>query len=178
MYFPAISGHLIFATQKLPMKTFLLVLLVSVISVSQTACLKSSSSGGPCTPKSIASEEPPITAYSSSTGINATRDNSGLYYRIDSLGTGATPTLSSKVFVTYRAQLLNGTVVDSQTNAAVTGWQLSSLIQGWQIGLPLIKKGGGITLLIPSSLAYGCTGYRNVPPDAIMQFNIALVDVQ
>ena len=160
------------------MKTFLLVLLLGMISVSQTACLKSSSSGGPCTPKSIASEEPTIVAYSSSTGINATRDNSGLYYRIDSLGTGATPTLSSKVFVTYKAQLLNGTVVDNQTNASLTGWQLNSLIQGWQIGLPLIKKGGGITLLVPSSLAYGCTGYGNVPPDAIMQFNIALVDVQ
>src|SRR5690349_24796732 len=118
------------------MKTFLLVLLVSVISVSQTACLKSSSSGV-CTPKSIASEEPTIVAYSSATGINATRDSSGLYYRIDSLGTGQAPALSSRVFVTYTARLLNGTVVDHQPIADQTGWQLGTLIPGWQIGLPL-----------------------------------------
>ena len=129
------------------------------IVFSQTACLKNSSSGGPCTPKSIASEEPTIVAYSSNTGIFATRHNSGMYYRIDSLGTGATPDLNSRVFVRYKGKLLNGTVVDNQPIAANTGWQLGSLILGWQIGLPLIKEGGGITLLLPSSMAYGCNGY-------------------
>jgi FKBP-type peptidyl-prolyl cis-trans isomerase FkpA len=101
-----------------------------------------------------------------------------MYYRIDSLGTGVTPTLSSRVFVTYTAKLLNGTVVDHQPIAAQTGWVLGGLILGWQIGLPLIKEGGGITLLVPSSLAYGCNGYGGVPPDSIMEFDIALVDVQ
>jgi len=159
------------------MRTILYAICCLAIVFSQAACVKDSSPG-PCTPKSVASEESTIVAYSSATGINATRDSSGVYYRVDSLGTGQAPTLSSKVFVTYTARLLDGTVVDHQPIAAQTGWQLNTLIPGWQIGVPLIKEGGGITLLVPSSLAYGCKGFGGVPPDAIIEFSIQLVDVQ
>ena len=151
--------------------------LPALAIVLLTGCLKNEPQQ-PCTPNSVASEEPTIVAYSSSTGLNLTRHSSGVYYKIDSMGTGTTPSPTSKVFVTYTGKLLNGTVFDKQTIAAQTGWQLNTLIQGWQIGLPLIKEGGGITLVLPSSLAYGCTGYGGIPRNAILQFNIQLADVQ
>jgi FKBP-type peptidyl-prolyl cis-trans isomerase FkpA len=158
------------------MKTFFLVFLGSVILVSQTGCLKSSSSQSG-TPASVSSEEPAIIAYASANGINTTRHSSGLYYEIISPGNGATPSANSKVFVTYTGLLLDGRVFDQQADANQTGWVLGSLIAGWQIGLPLIQKGGEIKLIVPSSLAYGC-GNGALPPNSILYFDVHLVDVQ
>jgi FKBP-type peptidyl-prolyl cis-trans isomerase FkpA len=158
------------------MKTFFLVLISGLILLSQAGCVKSNTSE-PCTPKSVSSEEPTIIAYAANNGINYTRDASGVYYEIVSPGSGATPTLNSKVFVTYTGKLLDGRVFDQQTNPAQTGWQLGSLIGGWQIGLQLIQKGGKMKLIVPSSLAYGCNG-GPLPANSILYFDIELVDVQ
>jgi FKBP-type peptidyl-prolyl cis-trans isomerase FkpA len=169
--------HTIFAIQNLPMKTFFLVLLGGVMLFSQTGCLKSSSSQSSCTPASVSSEEPAIIAYASANGINTTRHSSGLYYEIISPGNGATPSVNSKVFVTYTGKLLDGRVFDQQANADQTGWVLGTLIVGWQIGLPLIQKGGEIKLIVPSSLAYGCSS-GPLPANSILYFDVHLVDVQ
>jgi len=166
----------IFATQNLPMKTFVLVLVGGMLLYSQTGCLKSSASQS-CTPASPSSEEPSITAYATAQGINATKHSSGLYYEIISQGNGPTPTADSKVFVTYVGKFLNGTVFDQQANSDQTGWQLKSLIEGWQIGLPLIQKGGEIKLIVPSALGYGC-GNGVIPASTILYFDVHLVDVQ
>ena len=89
------------------MKAFFLVLLAGVMLFSQTGCLKSSSSQA-CTPATVSSEEPAIIAYASANGINTTRHSSGLYYEIISPGNGATPSVNSRVFVTYTGKLLDG----------------------------------------------------------------------
>ena len=158
------------------MKTFFFALIGSIILLSGTGCLKNSTSQ-PCTPKSVSSEEPTILAYASANGITATRDASGLYYQVINPGSGPVPSANSKVFVTYTGKLLNGSVFDQVTNSANTGWVLGTLIQGWQIGLPLIQKGGEIKLIIPSSLAYGCTDGQ-LPANSILYFDVQLVDVQ
>lgn len=177
MFFSVIPCRTIFAIQNLPMKTFFLVFLGGVILFSQNGCLKSSSSQS-CTPASVSSEEPAIIAYASTNGISTTRHSSGLYYEIISPGNGGiTPSVNSKVFVTYTGKLLDGRVFDQQANADQTGWVLGTLIAGWQIGLPLIHKGGEIKLIVPSSLAYGC-GNGPLPANSILYFDIHLVDVQ
>ena len=51
-----------------------------------------------------------------------------------------------------------------------------SLSDSIKIGLPLIKKGGHIKLVIPSSLAYGCSGYGTIPPNTPLFFDINLID--
>ena len=158
------------------MKTFFLVFLGGVMLFSQTGCLKSSSSQS-CTPATVASEEPEMTAYANTNGINAIRHSSGLYYEIISPGSGATPSATSKVFVTYTGKLLDGRTFDSETDASKTGWVLNTLIPGWQIGLPLIQKGGEIKLIVPSSLGYACGG-APLPPNSVLYFDIQLVDVQ
>jgi FKBP-type peptidyl-prolyl cis-trans isomerase FkpA len=45
------------------------------------------------------------------------------------------------------------------------------------LGLPLIKKGGVIRLIIPSSLAYGCNAAGSIPGDSVLYFEVELVDV-
>ena len=158
------------------MKTFFYVLLAGAILFSQASCLKKDSSQ-PCTPASVASEEPTILAYAANNGMLVTHHSSGLAYQIISTGSGATPSVNSKVFVTYTGKLLDGAVFDQQADSSKTGWVLGSLIPGWQIGLPLIQKGGEIKLIIPSSLAYGCDDSR-LPANSILYFDVHLLDVK
>lgn len=132
-----------------------------------------------CTPVAPQDEEAQITAYANANGITAVKHSSGIFYQIIDPGTGTTPTLYSKVYISYTGKLLNGTQFDQSTNPNNTGWTLGSLIEGWQIGLPLIKKGGRIKLIIPSSLAYGCIGAGyTIPSNAVLFFDITLADVQ
>ena len=134
--------------------------------------------GSVCTPKTPQSEQAEILAYASANGINATAHSSGIYYQVINQGSGAVPTIGSRVYVKYTGKLLNGTVFDSQTNSSMTGWILGNLIPGWQIGIPLIQKGGVIKLIIPSSLSYGCNGSGPIPANSVLYFEIELTDVQ
>lgn len=144
-----------------------------------TGCLKNSTVQ-PCTPRSAQSEQSLMASFANANSINYTIEpTTGIFYEVIAEGTGSNPSPSSKIFVTYVGKLTsNGTVVDSQTDPSKTGWVLETLIPGWQAGIPLIKKGGTIKLIIPSILAYGCAGYAKVPPDAVLYFEITLVDVQ
>lgn len=142
--------------------------------ILDTGCLKSSE----CKPKSVQSEEATITAYAAANGITAVRHSSGMYYQIINPGSGVTPTLSSKIFVTYTGKLLDGTIFDQQANSSQTGFFLSQMISAWQIGIPLIQKGGEIKLIVPSSLAYGCTANGPIPANSVLYFDVVLVDVQ
>ena len=153
------------------MKYFLF--FASVLIFSCSGCFKEEKG---CTPVAPASEENQIKAYATANGINAVKHNSGIYYEILNPGTGATPTLNSKVFVTYTGKLLSGTQFDQ--SSSVISFFLSQVIEGWQIGGPLIKKGGKIILLIPSAYGYGCMGSRGIPPNSPLMFEIDLVDVQ
>ncbi len=131
-------------------------------------------------PVSPLAEEAQITTYAATKGIAAQRHTSGIYYQIIDPGTGtAQVTLNSKVYITYIGQLLNGSQFDQGMDASKTGWKLGGLIEGWGLGLPLIKKGGRIKLIIPSSLAYGCNGLgEKIPPNSVLYFDISLIDVQ
>lgn len=141
------------------------------------ACLKNNKDEA-CTPNTPESEATAISTYAANNGIHGTFHSSGLYYEITNPGSGATPVASSKIYVTYTGKLTNGTIFDQQTVSANTGWTLGSLISAWQIGLSLIQKGGSIKLIVPSAMAYGCTGYGSIPANAILFFDITLEDVQ
>jgi FKBP-type peptidyl-prolyl cis-trans isomerase FkpA len=158
------------------MKQLLVSLFCGVLIIGSTGCLKSEK---PCTARTISSEDATITAYATANGYAMTKHSSGVYYQVINAGSsGVFPTGTSKVFVTYTGKLLDGTVFDSQSNSAATGWVLNTLIQGWQYGLPLIMKGGTIRLIVPSSLAYGCQANGSIPANSILYFDITLVDVQ
>lgn len=115
--------------------------------------------------------------YATANGLTVTDHSSGIQYQVISAGAGQTPTLSSTVSVRYTGKLMDGTVFDSATGTPVT-FPLNQVIPGWQLALPLIAEGGLIRVIIPSSLAYGCAGYGSIPPNAVLFFEIQLVDVQ
>ena len=137
------------------------------------ACGKTSE---PCVPATVASEKAAMVAYCTANNITYTEHASGILYEIVAPGLGVKPTLSNTVSVVYTGKLLNGTQFDASANPV--SLLLSGVIQGWQIGIPLINKGGRIKLVIPSSLAYGCTGKGSIPANAPLYFEVSLSDVR
>lgn len=138
------------------------------------SCGKSAESG--CTPAAVSSEKTAMVAYCTTNSINYTEHPSGILYEIVSAGTGATPNLSSTVSVLYTLKSMAGVTIQSTANPFTS--PLSSLIEGWKIGIPLIKAGGKIKLVIPSALAYSCVGSQSIPPNSPLFFEVTLVGVQ
>ena len=130
-----------------------------------------------CQNKTVQSEDAAMLAFASSNAMTVAQHSSGMYYQILATGSGATPTNSSNISVKYTGKRLDGSVFDQATTATAL-YPLAGFIPGWQLGIPLIKKGGMIRLIIPSSLAYGCQGGGTIAGNTILYFEIELVDVQ
>lgn len=110
--------------------------------------------------------------------IVAIKHSSGLYYQTLTPAAAGENNFngSTNVTVTYEGKLLNGIQFDSGTNKI---FPLGNLIQGWQIGIPLVKKGGKIRLLVPSTLAYGNSSPgAGIPENAVLDFTIDLINAQ
>jgi FKBP-type peptidyl-prolyl cis-trans isomerase FkpA len=142
----------------------------AVLALTVAGCKKNDKEG--CTP--AAEIDTKMLAYISANGITATKHPSGMYYQIINAGSGATPTINSTVQVTYSGKFTDNSSFDSGT----TSFPLSNVIEGWQIGIPLIKKGGKIKLIIPPALAYGCSNYMGIPGNSILVFDVDLLDVK
>ncbi|MFN0173708.1 MAG: FKBP-type peptidyl-prolyl cis-trans isomerase [Saprospiraceae bacterium] len=117
-----------------------------------------------------------IQEYLNDNNLTAQSTPSGLHYIITKEGSGGHPGISSSVTVNYTGKLLkNGDVFD-QTNGTPRTFPLANLIKGWQEGIPLLRKGGKGTFLIPSALGYGPYGQGDVPANAPLIFDIELVN--
>ena len=137
-----------------------------------TACGKTNTE---CVPATVASEKAAMVAYCTANNITYTEHASGILYEVMAPGLSTQPTLANTVAVVYTGKLLNGNQFDASANPVRLA--LSGVIKGWQIGIPLIKKGGRIKMVIPSSLAYGCTGQGSIAPNSPLYFEVTLTDV-
>lgn len=116
-----------------------------------------------------------VEAYITTNKITAVKHCSGLYYEIQAEGSGSMPTACSSVTVKYTGTLTNGTVFGQSVDPV--SLSLLQLIEGWKKGLPLIKKGGKIRLIIPPSLGYGPSANGSIPGNSILVFDIELLAV-
>lgn len=162
------------------MKKFVLLLVVSsFVVLTNPGCSKKNEA---CSPKNPASEASQMQTFAAANSMTLTTHPSGMMYQIIDPGTGATPTVNSKISIVYVGKFMNGEKFDEQLQANNTStnpaWPLSGLIEGWKVGIPLIKEGGHIKLLVPSSMAYGCNQYYTIPGNSVLYFDIALVAVQ
>lgn len=106
-------------------------------------------------------------------------DTTGVYYVIDTLGIGNDIfTSATQITVGYKGSLLTGTIF-TQTDRFHPTYTLGQLIRGWQVGIPQIKQGGTVTLLVPSRNAYGPFSQTQVgiPANSVLRFDIKLYGV-
>lgn len=110
--------------------------------------------------------------------ITAIKDPSGMYYQIITPGTGASITSSiASLQVSYTGRYLTGSIFDQAATGSPITLGINNVIEGWKIGVPLIKEGGKIRLLIPSRLAYADRPPSGIPLNAVLDFDIELVKV-
>lgn len=100
---------------------------------------------------------------------------SGLAYKVEKIGTGATPTADSRVKVKYRGTLIDGTEFDKNEDGIE--FHASGVIKGWTEILQLMKEGGKVKVVIPQELAYGEQGSYSIEPFSTLVFDIELVSV-
>ncbi|MEO8763362.1 MAG: FKBP-type peptidyl-prolyl cis-trans isomerase [Ginsengibacter sp.] len=160
---------------------------VALSAVLMTACIKSDTKCSYSDSKAVATaaEIDSIQRFLSDTGLIAAPDATGFFYKISNNGSGPGVTnLCSNVTVTYKGVFFNGHVFDSTTAGNVASFQLGQVIAGWQKGLPLISKGGDISLYIPPSLGYGSSPVQDnqgnviIPASSYLIFNIHVMDIQ
>lgn len=109
-------------------------------------------------------------------GVKTTK--SGLQYSIVKEGTGATPKLTDTVVCHYKGTLVDGTEFDSSYKRNQPAeFPVNGVIEGWTEALQLMKVGGQWKLYIPANLAYGPQGRPGIPPNAVLLFDIELLDI-
>lgn len=96
-----------------------------------------------------------IAIYTEENNLNVQKTSSGLYYLMNSNGSGASPSSNSSVTIDYKGYLLDGTVFDQNTNAT---FNVRGVIPGFAEAVRLLKKGGSGTFILPSRLGYGNSG--------------------
>ena len=154
-----------------------LFLVAAVASLFFIAC--DSKGVDACTPREPAAEDTAFVRYNALHGYAATKLPSGMYYQIVDPGTGAVPTATSNVRVNYEGRRIkDDSTFDKNTSLSGLATNLSSVISGWTTGVPLIKSGGTIRLMIPSKFGYGCIGSgTSIPPNTPLFFEIKLLAV-
>lgn len=107
---------------------------------------------------------------------------SGLRYQIIQKGSGKKAEKGNQVSVHYKGQLADGTVFDSSYKRnQPLDFQVGvgQVISGWDEGIQLLQVGDKARFVIPSDLGYGSRGAGGaIPPDAVLVFDVELVDVK
>jgi FKBP-type peptidyl-prolyl cis-trans isomerase len=104
--------------------------------------------------------------------------DSGLQYKVVTMGEGARPAATDTVTVHYRGSLLDGTEFDSSysRNQPAT-FQLDQVIPGWTEGVQLMPVGSKFMFYIPPNLAYGPAGGGPIGPNATLIFEVELLSI-
>ncbi len=105
--------------------------------------------------------------------------DSGLQYKVISIGKGKQPTIDSSITAHYKGTLIDGSEFDSSYswNQPAT-FNVGQVIPGWKEVLPLMHEGDKWQVFIPAELAYGERGSGGIiGPNETLIFEIELITV-
>lgn len=117
-----------------------------------------------------------LAANAKKAGVKTTA--SGLQYEVITEGKGAKPAATSIVKVHYEGKLVDGTVFDSsRQRGEPVELPLDRVIPGWTEGVQLMNAGSRYRFTIPGSLGYGEEGAGPIPPNAVLVFDVELLEI-
>lgn len=95
------------------------------------------------------------------------------------MGNGETATSGHRVQLHHVGMFANGRIF-TKTGRTPFSFVLGEgkVIDGWEDGVLGMKVGGRRMLVIPSELGYGAKGDGAVPPNAVLIFDVTLVEVR
>jgi len=101
----------------------------------------------------------------------------GVHYVIENAGSEEKPSILNEVTTHYKGYYTDGVIFDSSYDRGVPStFSLNRVIEGWQIGIPKFGKGGKGIIIVPSRSGYGKNPPFGVRPNAILIFEIELID--
>lgn len=105
--------------------------------------------------------------------------DSGLQYIVLKEGDGPKPTATDRVTVHYVGTTLDGEEFDSSVKRGEPAtFAVNGVIKGWTEGLQLMSVGSKYKLFIPSDLAYGARGNRDIEPNSTLIFEVELLGIE
>jgi hypothetical protein len=113
------------------------------------------------------------------------KDNTTAMYAEPVVGTGKEATQGKKVAMLYQGWLTNGQLFDESKPNAEGQYQpliftlgSGEVIPGWDQGIAGMKVGGKRRLIIPPAAGYGTAGQGPIPANAVLVFDVQLVDAE
>lgn len=116
-------------------------------------------------------------------GLNVDTTSAGVYYVMLKEGEGNYPQQGDSVGVIYTGYFPeNGYIFDKSAtyfsdSIMWYNYRESGFISGFEDAVGHLNKGAKGLFLLPSSLAYGATGYNSIPPYSPLVFELKLADI-
>jgi FKBP-type peptidyl-prolyl cis-trans isomerase len=117
-----------------------------------------------------------IKKYINKNKLNLKPTGSGLYLKVDTLGTGRKIQFNDSIWVKYQLFLLSGERIEKQDKPV--GLPLAGLIKAWQEALFQLPVGSHLRCIAPPQLAYGQAGTDKISKDKILYFDLTIVDAK
>jgi FKBP-type peptidyl-prolyl cis-trans isomerase FkpA len=119
-----------------------------------------------------------IQEYLDAKGLKAESMESGLHFIIQEEGDSEFPDINSTVTVNYKGYFTDETIFDQSEDGMPLTFGLAQVIPGWQEGIPIFDRGGKGVLLLPSKLGYGRNPPFGFPINAVLIFDVELIDFE
>lgn len=103
------------------------------------------------------------------------KDTLGIWLAVQDSGTFERPVETSTVSIEYSGQYLDDTIFDT-SGTVPSELKLSSAIPGLRNGIKLLGKNARAIIIIPPDQAYGNNPPWGVRKDAVLLYNIHLID--
>lgn len=130
--------------------------------------------------RKIKDQDMQIKGYAERRNWNMTRTGTGLYYEIYKHGEGHAADSGQIAIINYKLHLLDGTYCYSSDSTGPKKLKLGrvELESGLEEALFMMQQGDKARLIVPPHLAYGLPGDGDkIPPDAILVYNVELIDL-
>ncbi|MFY0653627.1 MAG: FKBP-type peptidyl-prolyl cis-trans isomerase [Cyclobacteriaceae bacterium] len=109
---------------------------------------------------------------------NVQTSETSLRYIITEVGTGEDILVQDIVSVHYEGRYLDGRAFDSSYDRGeplTYNFGIGAVVPGFDEGVLRIGDGGKGTIIVPSYLAYGASGYGDIAPNEILVFDMEVL---